>query len=180
VTITAYDNYGNVATGYRGTVRLTSSDVQAGLPANYTFQATDAGVHTFSVTLKTAGTQSITAADMGASSITGSQTGIQVTAGAATHFSISVPSSVTGGTAFTITVTALDAYGNVATGYGGHIHFTSSDRHAILPADYAFISSDNGVHQFTITLKTRGTQSITVKDTAKKTSISGTGSVSVK
>ena len=48
-----------MATGYRGTVTFTSSDSQAGLPANYSFGAGDDGTHTFSVTLKTAGTQSI-------------------------------------------------------------------------------------------------------------------------
>ena len=62
VTVTAYDAYGNVATGYTGTVHFTSSDAQAVLPANYTFTAGDAG-HTFSATLETAGTQSITATD---------------------------------------------------------------------------------------------------------------------
>jgi hypothetical protein len=45
------------------TVRLTSSDAKAVLPANCTFTAADAGKHTFSVTLKTAGTRSITVAD---------------------------------------------------------------------------------------------------------------------
>ena len=52
-----------MATGYTGTVHFTSSDAQAGLPANYTFTGGDAGTHVFSVTLKTAGTQSITATD---------------------------------------------------------------------------------------------------------------------
>ena len=59
-TVTAYDLYGNIATGYTGTVHFTSSDQQAGLPANYTFTTgtgDDDGVHTFSAVLKTAGTQ---------------------------------------------------------------------------------------------------------------------------
>ena len=64
-TVTALDAFGNVATGYTGTVTFSSSDAQAGLPASYTFTNKDAGVHTFSVTLKTAGTQSITAQDSG-------------------------------------------------------------------------------------------------------------------
>ncbi len=46
-----------------GTAHFTSSDIQAVLPANYTFTGVDAGVHVFSVTLKTAGSQSITATD---------------------------------------------------------------------------------------------------------------------
>src|SRR5262249_31170847 len=47
VTVTAKDASGNTATGYRGTVHFTSSDSQAALPADYTFTAADAGVHTF-------------------------------------------------------------------------------------------------------------------------------------
>ena len=38
-----------------------------------------------------------------------------------------------------MTVTAVDAYGNVATGYTGTVHFTSSDGQAVLPANYTFI-----------------------------------------
>ena len=51
--------------GYTGTVHFTSSDVQAVLPADYTFTgpAATRGSHTFSATLKTAGEQSITATD---------------------------------------------------------------------------------------------------------------------
>ncbi len=45
-----HDPYGNVATGYTGTVDLSSTDPRAVLPA-YTFTATDAGTHTFAVTL---------------------------------------------------------------------------------------------------------------------------------
>ncbi len=52
VTVTAYDAFGNTATGYTGTVHFTSSDIQAVLPANYTFTGGDAGVHVFSVTLE--------------------------------------------------------------------------------------------------------------------------------
>src|SRR5208283_2222139 len=37
------------------------------------------------------------------------------------------------GNAFNITVTALDAYGNVATGYNGTVQFSSSDSAATLP-----------------------------------------------
>ena len=81
--MTAYDAYGNVATGYTGTVALTSTDPHAVLPASYTFTATDAGKHSFAVTLDTAGTQSITATDTATSSITGTESGITVQAAAA-------------------------------------------------------------------------------------------------
>ena len=49
VTVTANDPYGNVATGYTGTVQFTSSDAAASLPANYTFTTADHGVHSLRV-----------------------------------------------------------------------------------------------------------------------------------
>ncbi|MFO0953221.1 MAG: hypothetical protein U0835_19110 [Isosphaeraceae bacterium] len=55
VTVSALDAVEAVGTGYTGTIHFSSSDVQAGLPADYTFTADDAGVHTFNVTLRTAG-----------------------------------------------------------------------------------------------------------------------------
>jgi hypothetical protein len=63
-TVTAKDPYGNVATGYAGTVHFASSDASVRLPANYTFTATDKGAHAFTVTFATAGSQSLTVSDM--------------------------------------------------------------------------------------------------------------------
>jgi Tol biopolymer transport system component len=177
-TVTARDAYGNVATSNRGTVHFTSSDGQAALPANYTFTAADAGVHTFNATLKTAGNQSITATDTTNASITGTQTGITVAPAAATQFRITAPPSASVGAAFTITITALDAYGNVATGYRGKVHFTSTDRKATLPADYTFTSGDSGTHSFTIILRSPGSQTITATD-ATTSSITGSAIVTV-
>jgi hypothetical protein len=178
VTVTMRDAYGNVATGYTGTVHFTSSDGQASLPGDYTFIAADAGVHTFTATLKTAGSQSLAVTDTSTASLTGSEAGISVVASVATHFSIKAPANVTSGVAFSIIVTALDAYGNVATGYRGRVHFTSSDHKGILPADYTFLSSDSGVHTSTVTLRSTGSQSITATDTANS-SIKGTTNVNV-
>jgi len=47
VVATAYDPYGNVATGYRGTVVFTWTGGSAQLPAAYTFTDTDQGMHVF-------------------------------------------------------------------------------------------------------------------------------------
>src|SRR5205823_13898171 len=74
-TVTAKDPYGNVATGYSGTVHLSSSDPQAVLPADATLNN---GTGLFSATLKTAGYQSITATDTRTATITGAQAGIRV------------------------------------------------------------------------------------------------------
>src|SRR5262249_36714330 len=132
VTIAALDANSNIATGYTGTVHFSSSDSAGVLPADYTFTSVDAGVHTFTnaLTLKTTGSDTVTATDKTTSSITGNAT-VTVT-GVATHFSITAPASTTAGLAFSVTVTALDASNNKATGYTGTVHFTSSDAAAVL------------------------------------------------
>ena len=74
--------------------------------------------------------------------------------------------SVNAGAQFSLTVTVVDAYGNVVTGYRGTISFSSSDRTARLPRNCTFTVSDVGVHTFTgLVLKKRGRQTITVTDT---------------
>src|SRR5207245_569732 len=170
ITVTAKDAYGNTASGYLGTVHFTSSDAQATLPANYAFVAADAGSHTFSATLKTAGSQSLTAADTVTTTITGSQSGISVNPAVATSLVVSgFASPSTAGTAGTVTVTAKDAYGNIATGYSGTVHVTSSDGQAVLPADDAFVAADAGVDTYSVTFKTAGSQALTATDTVTST-----------
>jgi hypothetical protein len=167
ITVTALNADGSVNTGYSGTVHFMSSDPQAVLPPDSTLTN---GTGTFSVTLKTAGTQSITVTDASNSSIAGSESSITVSPAAATHFIISGPSSVSANTAFSITVTAVDAYGNIATGYRGTIYFSDSVGGATLPGNYTFKASDNGVHTFTgLKLKTKGLQMITIVDTLDNT-----------
>jgi hypothetical protein len=179
VTVTARDPYCNVATGYLGTMHFTSSDGKAALPANYTFTAGDAGMHTFNATLTTAGTQSITATDAVFASISASETGIVVNPGAATHLALMAPSIVAAGAPFSITVTALDAYGNVATGYQGAIRIASANGKGNLPSTYTFTAADNGVHVFKgVALHLKGKHNITMTDTLDGT-IDGSVTVNV-
>ena len=167
-TITPEDKFGNVETGYTGTVHFSAlaNDKQAVLPADYTFTAVDAGMHTFDATLfKTAGASSpfINAKDLA----TGVNTSdaISVTPLAPASLSVSnLANPYTAGTT-AVTVTVVDIYGNLAAGYTGTIHFSSSDAQANLPADYTFTAGDGGAHTFLITLKTAGTQSFSVADT---------------
>ena len=126
-TVTAKNADGTTDTAYTGTVHFTSSDGQARLPADYTFTAADAGVHTFSATMKTAGTQSLAAADTVTGRIVGSAAGIVVKPAAASQLIIGGLPGVTHGVAFSLTLTVVDAYGNMATGYVGTVHFSSSD-----------------------------------------------------
>jgi hypothetical protein len=166
--VTARDPFNNIATGYRGTVTLTSTDSQATLPGNYTFTAADGGVHTFnSVILRTAGSRTVTAQDTTDGTITGSST-VTVSPAAADHFSVSASGSVTAGTAFDLTVTALDAFNNTATSYTRIVSLTSADASAVLPHDYTFTAGDQGVHTFNgVTLKTAGPQTVTATGTGR-------------
>jgi hypothetical protein len=90
--------------------------------------------------------------------------------GTAALFAVAAPASVPSGTAFDITVTALDPYGNPAVSYQGTLTFSTSDTDPgiVLPADYTFTAADAGVHTFSgeVTLSTPGDQTVTATDTA--------------
>lgn len=171
VVVTALDATSNPVASYNGTVTISSSD-----PAMVPFNATlSNGVATVSVTLKTAGSQSITATDTATSSITGSSTGTTVSPGPATQYQLFVPSSATHGVQTSFFVTALDAYGNTATGYGGTVHFAASDPLAALPADATLL----GTTSFNITFGTSGPQTITATDTVNSLLTKMSGSITV-
>src|SRR5207244_5975689 len=103
VTLTALDQYNNVAVHYVGTVSFSSTDRGAAvvLPANYTFTVIDAGVHTFAsgFTLVTAGNQSTSVVDTstvasGGYGLTSANIALKPAAGSA--FTISgLPATVT-------------------------------------------------------------------------------------
>jgi hypothetical protein len=165
VTVTAQDAFGNTATNYFGNVQLTSSDAKAGLPADYMFGSSDKGVHTFkNVVLVTAGSQTITATDV-TKSISGKETvSVNIVAGVAVGFVLAGSPTADVGTPYSFTVTAVDAYGKVATGYRGTVHFSSSDRYAQLPGSYTFTATDAGSHSFGVVFRTTGIQSLSVVD----------------
>jgi hypothetical protein len=165
-TLTVRDAFGNVANGYRGTVRFTSSDSQAALPANHTFTASDAGSHLFGVTLKTAGVQTVTVTDTAAATLTVTSPSVTVTPANAASLTLGGLGDAVAGTSQNVAVTARDQYGNVATGYTGTVAFSSSDPQATLPANHTFTGSDAGSRSFDVTLKTAGQQSVTVTDQA--------------
>ena len=163
-------------------------NVDAILPADFTFTPADNGSAVFSgVTLVTAGTQSVTATDVGTSQLTGSGA-VTIIAAPASQLSVIPPSTAYAeasplSTAFTVTVKALDQYGNLASSYSGSVHFSSSDGSASLPSNYTFTTGsghDNGVHVFTsgVNMVTAGSQDLIVTDTADS-SVAGSAPVSV-
>ena len=165
LTVIPRDAFGNAVPAYRGTVRFESDDVQAALPVNYTFTAADNGIRTFPVTLKTAGTKTLRIIDAANANARAIRSDIFVMPGSATRFSLdNLPGTLNAGTTTTVTVTARDAYGNVAPSYRGEVRFTSSDPRATLPANYTFTAADRGQRNVSIRLLASGSQRVSIAD----------------
>ena len=166
VTVTAEDAFGNIVTGYLGTVHFTSSDGQATLPGDYTFVPGDNGTHTFSggVTLKTAATQSVTATDTTNASLASTQSPITVVAGPVDHLTLS-PNSATieAGQSVHFTVAAFDAFGNSLD--SSSTTFTSSNTGALTCAGSTCTGVGVG-----IAVMTASDNGVTVTATVKVTS----------
>ncbi|MFP2925774.1 lamin tail domain-containing protein [Pyxidicoccus sp. 3LG] len=114
--VTALDVFGNVATGYTGTVAVTSSDATADLPAAHTFSAADAGRFTFvGLALKRAGSQRVTFQDGASAALTVTQDVGVVAASASVLAFTSVPARASVRSRLdTVTVVLEDAHGNRA------------------------------------------------------------------
>ena len=76
-SVTALDVSNNTATTYTGTVKFSTTDNQAGIPANSTLKN---GTGTFSATLRSIGNQTITATDTVTATITGTSNSIAIKA----------------------------------------------------------------------------------------------------
>jgi hypothetical protein len=181
-TVSALDPYGNLATGFAGTVTLASDDPNALLtPSPHTFDpSSDAGSHAFTATFWRAGLRTLTAAAAGLPAA--SQPGIAVGAGSAMHAKLVLPATFTAGVAQGATVTLQDAHGNVATGYSGAITLsTNADPNwVVTPAvPYTFNpNTDQGAKTFMITFRAAGTA--TVSATASAGAVAGdTGTTTV-
>jgi hypothetical protein len=175
ITVSALDAYANVTTSYAGSVHfsLSRSDPQATLPPD---AALTGGTGTFpGVILKSIGSQTIRATDTVTASITGACNSINVVSNAATQLTVTSPGTANTRSTFNLTVIALDAANNVAVGYAGTVHFSSSDAQAMLPANSILTG---GSANFSATLENAGTQTITGTDTAMP-SITGKSSIGV-
>jgi len=174
VTVTARNASNATLTTYRGTVHFSSSDAQATLPSDYTFTASDNGVHTFSnVTLATAGTMTVTVNDTVTTSATGSDS-VAVSGAGLDHFTLTNPGSQTAGQAFTVTVAALDAYGNPASGWtstNGCVTFSgpSSSPGGNAPTYPANKSCSSGTSRLSFDSNAQASASITLTDAGSTT-----------
>jgi hypothetical protein len=170
--------FGEPVQGGVVTFSAPSSGASATFPNGNTATIDATGQASIAVNANTiAGSYTVTASAAGAAAVIFTLTNAP---GAATKFVITAPASVNAGSPFSITVTALDAYGNVATGYRGTVKFSSSDNGAALPGKYTFTAADAGVHTFTgLILRKKGTtQTIKVFDDDNN-NILGTVSIEV-
>jgi hypothetical protein len=93
---------------------------------------------------------------------------------------LTMPDTLGSGNPADATLTVYEADGDLATGYTGTVHFTSTDGSATLPLNYTFTGADAGTHSFPggFTLQTAGSHVITVTDVAVAT-ITGSKGVTV-
>ena len=124
VTVTAWDTWHNTATSYTGAKTLVwtgpsnSPSKQApSYPSTATAVAFTEGVGTASaITLYDAVSTTLKATE---GTITGTSVAFTVKAAATTKFTVPTPVEQTAGTAFNVTLTATDEWGNKTVGYTG-------------------------------------------------------------
>ncbi|HYV31763.1 MAG TPA: hypothetical protein VEO53_11750, partial [Candidatus Binatia bacterium] len=175
VTVNGVDANWNLVTNATDTVGLTSSDSNASLPAN---GALLNGTGIFNLTLKTAGNRTVTATDVtDGTRIASTSPSVTVNPALFAKLQLLVPGETAApgtaagksgaplaevaGSAFNVTVNATDPCWNVVN-TNDTVAITSSDLNAALPGNAALISGTNG---FSVTLKTAGSQTLTVSDT---------------
>jgi hypothetical protein len=177
VTLTAQDSWGNATGNLSGSKSVSfsgPSNSPSGLPPVYPATVSfSAGVATASVTLKDAQTTTLTVTDTTDGLAGVASSSITVAPTSAASFGLSTPAP-TAGSAFSETLTALDTYGNTATGYAGSktVTFTGP---SISPGGTAAsypssVSFSGGVGAGSVTLY--DAQSTTL--TAKQGAITGT------
>jgi hypothetical protein len=162
VTITAIESPAYVAS-FVGDVELQSSDTAAVFPQSVHIAN---GSVTVPVTFKTAGAQTLVAESSSTLLAPQSQISVSVAAAAASSLVVEAPSTATAGTPISVKVSALDPFGNIATGYRGTVTFSSSDKGpgVSLPGPHTFITADAGTQTFAVTLADAGAQTISVSD----------------
>ena len=164
VTIEVKDAFGQRVGDYTGRVRFTSSDPQASLPADTSFNFSDRGLRTFSgIVLRSPGVQTVTASDTVSGAILGNASitvqAIQLTASGPAHSNMEQSISST--------VVLRNSSNDVVTDYRGTVRFTSDDPAVSLPADTTFTAGDAGSRTFSgIVLRTPGQRTVTITDLA--------------
>ncbi|RZA07191.1 MAG: hypothetical protein EOP11_08385, partial [Proteobacteria bacterium] len=159
LTVKAVDSSGTLNSGFAGPITLSSTDAAFVPPGGLTLTG---GQATFSVTLKTSGAQFITAQESSAS-LRGSTAALAVSPGVCTNLKVEAPSlTASVNQNFSVSIRALDAFGNVATACNMDATITSTD--ASLAAVTLPISAGTGGGF--VKFKTSGTHTLTAAGTS--------------
>lgn len=178
VTLTAFDAFGNTATGYAGVISINFTSTATASPngtpptipspQNITFTA-GVGTGTGFILVNPGETPTITATDP-AIPITGTSGAITVNPAAINYYTVTSTSyTPTVGRLFTVTVTAYDQYGNVVT-----TDSTTSVTMTSNSATMLFDSNGNGIFgQRGDNIKTlsAGTFNISARDTIGRSGV---------
>ncbi|MDQ7064623.1 MAG: hypothetical protein Q9P90_10310 [candidate division KSB1 bacterium] len=164
VTITAEDAYGNKVTSFNGTVGIS---VSSGTVTPTTSGSFVNGVRTESINVLTAGTGLTITVDDGASHI-GTSNAFDVNPGALDHFRVTAQGggnigTQTAGTAFSIAITAQDAYNNTVTSFTGSVTLSDATG-TISPTTSANFT--NGVLASQSVTITKASSNVTITATA--------------
>ena len=185
VTVNAVDANWNLVSSTH-TVGVTSTDANDTAPAN---AALVAGTKIFAINNKTVGNWTATATDTTATILSANtSSSYTVNAGAFTKLQLlmpgetaspgsatgktGTPTAQTAGTAFNVTVNAVDANWNLATTAGDTVGITSSDASATLPANAALSA---GTGSRSVMLKTGSSQTVTASDITDGAKSANTG-----
>jgi hypothetical protein len=183
-TVTAEDSAGNPVTAYTGSQALSfsgpSSAPNGTAPSYPSAVSFSAGVGTASITSYDAQNTTLTAT---AGTITGTSASITVAAGANHQIVASATSAQTAGTAFNVTLTAKDAWGNTPGSLSGTktVSFSgpASSPNGSAPSYPATVSFSGGTATASVTLKDVQTTTVTVSDATDSLAGVSSGSILV-
>ena len=175
--VRAVDAFGNTASGYHGTLLVSTDDAGASYPLTQRFFPNVAGVSSAGpIVFQNAGAHTLTVADANAGGLQPATVPVQVSAGVLGSWQVSVDSpNVMAGVPVPVNVTVLDPFGNVLPSYRGTLALSSTDPNAVLPAPHPFTASDAGAYVFAgVTLFAARPASLVATDVATGSSFSTT------
>ncbi len=192
LTVTALDTFNNVATGFNNSVTIAlaqnpGTGTLGTTPGNFLVEPASGGVAQFAgLLLDIVGSPyTISASSTGVASAALS-TPISVTPAAATKLMIYIPppTTMTSGSQFGLATEALDAFGNLATGYTGlvTIALASNPGNATLsvgPQGSLTVASVGGVANFHAYITTETAGAYTLKATSGSLTPVTTNSINV-
>jgi hypothetical protein len=179
ITVTAKDQYNNIAVLYAGTISFSSTDSQAVLPPDVSFMPGDMGKKILPVVFRTKGTRTVSAFDLLDNSVNGTSNVTGVLSGPLNHFILDAPQAANIGVSFNFAVSAADQFNNPVDNYMGTVQFASGDSSASLPGNYTFVASDYGSRVFLASLNSTGSWNISAADSTAPTVTGTSAGISV-